>query len=247
MTVQLKARARVRWRLIGSALVTVNEQPLVDLGELRPDQAIGRAHEALAGGCEGRIEALSTALTSVVAIMHELILWSALLSLPWLMSACVGDDGAEPSPDTAVLVPDCSLAGDFAVELGEGQARFASIPTDGQPSVHYGSQGGTHLVLAARLITPDPLDRYELALRAEVGQGSCPDGDCAAFATVGQLTDVIEGAASVQQVDAGLVEIPSLFLVVDNWAASPVRRITLELTDACDRSAAAVRTFVPDP
>jgi hypothetical protein len=179
--------------------------------------------------------------------MHELVRWSARLSLPWLVGACEGDDGSEPSPDTAVLVPDCSLAGDFAVELGEGQASFEAIPTDGQPTLHYGPQGGTHLILAARLRTPDPLDRYDLALRAEVGQGSCPDGDCAAFVTIGQFADVFEGVASVDRVDAELVEIPSLFLVIDDWTSSSVRRITLEIADACDRSAAVVRTFVLDP
>jgi hypothetical protein len=164
-----------------------------------------------------------------------------------LVAACIaGDDDPLDSPESAVIVPDCSRTGDFVLELGEGQDSFEPIPADGQPTLHFGAQGGTHLILAARLVTPDPLDKYEVGLSAELGQEPCTRADCASYVTIGQIAQVIEGESRIQ-VGEGEVEIPSLFLIVENWSGTPVRRLTLEISDACDRRATVVRTFVSEP
>ena len=154
--------------------------------------------------------------------------------------ACDGGDEHE-------ITSDCSREGDFIGELGQGQESFEPIPEGGEPTVHYGAQGGTHLVLAARLITPDPLDRYEISLTAEIGQEPCTGGDCSSYQTISQITQTIEGAARIRENEAGELEIPSLFVVVENWSASSVRRITMEITDVCERRTTVVRTFVSAP
>jgi hypothetical protein len=157
-----------------------------------------------------------------------------------LSPACIaGDDG----DDGATIEPDCTREGDFVVELGQGQEAFEPIAADEEPMLYFGAQGGMHLILAAHLVTPNPLDIYDVALVAEAGQEPCTDGDCSSWVTVGQIAPTIEGSSRIHPLDVGEIEITNLFLVLDNWNA-PVRRLTIELSDACDRRATAVRTFV---
>ena len=165
----------------------------------------------------------------------------ALATLACVEQADAGDGSLAGS--TAMIEPDCARMGEFTVELGEGSERFDPLASDAQPTLHSGAQGGTHLLLAARVTTPDPLDRYEVSLLAEAGQ-DCSAGECTSFITIGAIDRVIEGSdwLSVGELE---VEIPSLFLVVDGWASAPLRRHTLEVADACDRRASSQRSFDP--
>lgn len=144
-------------------------------------------------------------------------------------------------------MPNCDRQGDFVVEIGEGQDGFEPIAADGEPTLWFGAQGGMHLILAARLFTPDPLDQYQITLLAEAGQEPCASGECASYTTIGQTAPVVEGASRIHRVGVGELEIPSLFLIVESWSVAPVRRLTIEISDACDRRATAVRTFVANP
>jgi hypothetical protein len=151
-------------------------------------------------------------------------------------------DPVDAQADIAQIEPDCTRTGAFEVELGEGEDAFAPIATEGQPLLYHGAQGGTHLVLAARVGTPDPIDRYEVTLVAEAGQ-DCVADTCASFTTIGAIDLVIEGSRVL--VGESEAEIPSLFLVVDGWEGAPLRRLTLEVADACDRRASTARSFEP--
>jgi hypothetical protein len=131
---------------------------------------------------------------------------------------------------------DCTAQGEFVVEL--------RLATDEEPELFHGSQGGTHVILAARLSTPDPHDRYEVALLAEAGEEPCVDLECAAWSRIGgYATQIDETNEQVGVVGPGEVELVNLFLVVDRWDAAPRRRITLEVDDACGRHALTRRTF----
>jgi hypothetical protein len=176
--------------------------------------------------------------------VQSCVLRPIILACMGLLAACApaDDDACESGLECAVIVPDCSRQGDFIVELGEGLEGFEPIAADGEPTLHYGAQGGTHLILAARLVTPDPLDKYEVSLLAEAGQQPCTRGECASYVTIGQIAQTIEGASRVQ-VGAGEAELPNLYLVVENWTDAPARRLTIEISDACDRQATNVRTF----
>ena len=164
----------------------------------------------------------------------------------WLLALGCAESGHGDSvgaqPEGAQLEPDCTRSGAFEVELGEGEDVFVPLAADAQPLLYHGAQGGTHLVLAARVTTPDPIDRYEVTLVAEAGQ-DCSAGTCASFTTIGEIDLVIAGSRVL--VGTGEVEIPSLFLVVDGWEGAPLRRLTLEVADACDRRASTARTFEP--
>lgn len=142
------------------------------------------------------------------------------------------------------VVADCTVQGELLVELGAGEGSFVSIPADGAPELFHGAQGGTHLIFGARLDTPDPLDGYTVSLLAEAGQAPCTDDQCDAWVRIGGFAVELEPESQrIVQVSDSQVEIISLFLVVDNWEAAPLRRVTLEVSDVCDRRVSAQRTF----
>lgn len=159
--------------------------------------------------------------------------------MPSLAIGCVQSSQGDEAKGGASIEPDCTREGAFAVELGEGEQGFESLEPGQQPMLYFGAQGGTHLILAGRVTTPDPLDRYEVSLLAEV----CDAEDCASHAGVGSFTRVIEGDAIV--VGEAEVEVPRLFLVVEGWAGAPAQRLTLEVVDACQRRASTQREFLP--
>ena len=139
---------------------------------------------------------------------------------------------------------DCSLLGEFAVELGDGHGAFMGLEDGASPELIHGIQGGTHLILGAWVHTPDPLERYTLALLAEVGQEPCDVEGCASWTLSGELNIELDGSFDrLALAGPGEVEIHNLFLVVNAWEAAPHRRLRLDVWDACDRHASSVRTF----
>lgn len=156
-----------------------------------------------------------------------------------VLAGCVLEEDLEG----ARIEPDCTLEGEFIVELGEARDGFAVILPGEEPTLIHGPQGGTHLVLAARLTTPDPIDSYEVALIAEVASESCVDADCADFFTAGQIALTIEGPERIVQVGPDTIEVPSLFLVVNGWDPTRIRKLTLDVSDACGRATTDLRIF----
>lgn len=156
-------------------------------------------------------------------------------------------DSRKPRPDEATIEPDCTREGDFVVEIGEGEESFAPILEGAEPELHHGAQGGTHFILAARLDTPDPLDRYVVDLLAEAGNEPCDGGDCASYQQIGRIAAVVQGSSRIHDIGAGEVEIVNLFLVVAGWDPLRVRRLTLDISDACDRATSTARTFDQAP
>ena len=137
---------------------------------------------------------------------------------------------------------DCSIAGELALELGEGREAFE--PFEDSPELFHGLQGGTHLILAARLRTPDPGDRYAISLLAEVGKLPCDTEDCAGWTRAGGFESELDGASG-QLVETGPdeLELTSLFIVVENWDVAPRQRLRLDVEDPCGRHASATRSF----
>jgi hypothetical protein len=160
--------------------------------------------------------------------------WTGLLAV-----ASVACDEPSPGPTMA----DCSRDGAFAVSLGQGEDTYADIPTDVSPELIHGGQGGTHLILAARLDTPDPIERYMVSLLVEAGQAPCAD-DCAGWTRIGGFSFELDSTSGrLEQTGPQEVELTSLFVIVENWEAAPRRRVTLEISDQCERRASAVRIF----
>ena len=142
----------------------------------------------------------------------------------------------DAGPDTDPLVADCEASGVFALEL--------AIPEGDEPELIHGLQGGTHLILAAELRTPDPLERYQVSLRAETGQAPCVEDGCAAWVEVGGFARELDSEhGEVEPLGPEAVELNDLFVVVDGWALAPRRRLSLEVSDVCGRSASTLRTF----
>ena len=161
-----------------------------------------------------------------------------------LALACVDSPEIEDEFGSQIA-PDCTREGSFEVELGEDQGGFVSLPEGSEPVLYHGAQGGTHLILAAHITTPDPIDRYEMAIKAEIGAPECDtDEDCSSFFPGGQYSRVIEGPDRVDVYDDAS-ELPYLFLVVDGWDPNRLRKVTLDVSDACGRSATDVRVFLP--
>lgn len=132
---------------------------------------------------------------------------------------------------------DCSLEGELSVELGGLGDGFVPLLEGEAPRLYYGAQGGTHLVLAARLRTPNPLARYQLTLHARVGL------DAHDLASAGRIETLVDAPGQVEIVEHDEVELAPLLLVVDGWAESPYRRVSLEVEDACGRYVAVSREF----
>ncbi len=142
------------------------------------------------------------------------------------------------------IAVDCSREGELEVELGEDRDGFVVVPADGEPQLFHGNQGGTHLILAARLRTPEALDRYTVAVLAEAGVEPCDAAGCADWLRIGGFEVELDASSGqIAELGPGELEITRLFLVVDNWAAAPRRRLSLEVTDLCGRRASTARTF----
>lgn len=163
----------------------------------------------------------------------DLTLASSLLSL----TAC------DPSLEGAPRLLDCSLTGEFSVELGQDRgAGFERLLADEEPELTHGLQGGTHLLLAGRLRTPDPLDAYEVELRAEAGLEPCDEGGCAGWTELGAFGVVLDSSyGQVTVLGPDEVVLTPLFLVVEGWESAPVRRLSLTVSDPCERRASSQR------
>src|SRR5262245_55405281 len=76
--------------------------------------------------------------------------------------AVAGGGGAPKAP------ADCTIEGDLSLEPGEGETTFTPLAVGSAPTLYHGAQGGTHMILALRITTPEPLDRYTVTVVPEV-------------------------------------------------------------------------------
>ncbi|MBK8258928.1 MAG: hypothetical protein IPK82_40495 [Polyangiaceae bacterium] len=186
--------------------------------------------------------------------LHTTHAWVLLRWVPLLTAlggaacnASIPDTGAagsggEGGGDVSTIPPDCTLQGDLTLELGEGDIAFTPLGEGAGPELHYGPQGGTHLLLAVRVTTPNPIDKYKVKVLAEVGQPDCTAQPCDMYTKAGSIETVVVGNKRVI-VDVVHSDVLGLFVIVDGWLSGTQRRISVAVNDECDRQGALVYEF----
>ncbi|HMY18263.1 MAG TPA: hypothetical protein PKA58_18185 [Polyangium sp.] len=167
------------------------------------------------------------------------ICYSLSLAMP---AACVGPDHPAP-PGSSTIAPDCTRTGELGIAFGEGDREFMPLTNGAAPMLYHGPQGGTHLILASRVGTPDPLDRYVVTVVAEVGNAECTAQPCASYTKAGSIMRVVEGAPSVTVSGTNSADVVNLFVLVDGWLAGTQKRISISIADACDRKGSVIYEY----
>lgn len=154
------------------------------------------------------------------------------------------EDASEPGGDQVPLIePNCSLVGQLGLEFGEGYTQFVSLIDGAAPTLYHGPQGGTHLLLASRVHTPDPLDRYVVTVLAQVGNAECTQHPCAQYTQVGYIKTIVVGAPRVTVSGENTADVLGLFVLVDGWLAAAAKRISIDVSDDCNRQGPVVYEF----
>lgn len=162
----------------------------------------------------------------------------ALVALVPVLTACPGSTvpGLEPGGEFH-LDPSCTLTGTLAVEIGEGTGGFAPLAQDAAPQIHYGQQGGQHMLVGVR-VEGLALDRYD-TLRTEIAwfeAEQCPNlgAPCSGEArsrnewVLGDVTPLeIVGDDAVEQGDLAVVLEPVGNIVLQVEVEDPCGRLGL--------------------
>lgn len=162
-----------------------------------------------------------------------------------LVCACDPASPAAPhEPERFLIDPECSEDSDLELLLGDGHDAFEPIPPDGEPTLHFGTQGGQHLVLGVRIANPTPDHHgFRIEVRAEAAS-SCPDfGEPCEWEMLGQRSALALDPDEYSETLDGAIDIPNIFLVVSRWQRSQMRRIDVTATDTCGRSGVLQRIF----
>lgn len=161
---------------------------------------------------------------------------------------CDGDRfGCSDDTSAFQLDPTCTLTGELAVELGEGEASYQALPQGAPPTIHFGGQGGQHVYLAVRVANA-ALDRYDklkvtaTAVTLQACPGSDGGGPAATCPQPNGRRDLVLGAAHPLRVVDGLVEEVGILLVLDWWPSDRDRRFEVRVQDPCGREGTAAHT-----
>lgn len=184
--------------------------------------------------------------------MHELRAVSLgvglSLVLVGLLAACPSTPPDPPFPpeppfpdDGGVLIekdPACTLTGDLAIGLGEsdGLDDFRPLPAGRGPTVHYGSQGGMHVILGASVANPAH-DFPGLQVRFILEAQLCDLNGCQ-WQVMGQYTSVVNKDRYLPQTQG--VAVTGFFIILRDWPQNSPRRVTTELYDKCGRRGATM-------
>jgi hypothetical protein len=165
------------------------------------------------------------------------------LVLVGLIAACPSTPPAPPFPpepsfpdDGGVLIekePACTLTGDLTIGLGEsdGIDEFRPLPAGQGPTVHYGSQGGIHVILGASVANP-ALDFPGVQVRFILEAQMCEVNGCT-WQVMGQYTSVVNKDRYIPQSQG--VAVSGFFILLRDWPRNSPRRVTTEVYDKCGR------------
>ncbi len=173
------------------------------------------------------------------------------LALAGLLTACPsptpGPPIPEPTPDGGVVRierdPACTLTGELTIGLGEsdGLDDFRPLSAGQAPFIHYGSQGGIHVILGASVANP-ATDFPGLQVRFVVDAQLCGANGCQQE-VMGEYTTVVNQDRYID-LPGDAVAVSGFFILLKDWPQNSTRRVMLEVYDRCGRMG-AITTQVP--
>ena len=179
---------------------------------------------------------------------------AALLTLA--LTGCPSGPDPDPDPDSPPPMvddgeqlardPACTLTGDLALELVEGNGAFDFKPlTPGEgPAVHSGPQGGTHLELGVRVANPAS-EFPGLWVKFYAESRECGVVGCGSFILRGQYGSVMRDAERFLPQEGGATVVSGIIVFVNAWPEGAHRRITVWAADRCGRTGTTVWDISP--
>ena len=134
------------------------------------------------------------------------------------------------------LDPSCTLTGDLAVEVGQGELSFQSLGPGEAPEQFFGAQGGYHIFIAFRVRGVSG-DYPRLQIRLDVEQEICPT--VCEWEVVGEREVVL--GPDLPQTSDGLVEQAGLAVIV--FESGGRLRIRVDVLDPCNRRGEAIHEY----
>ncbi len=145
--------------------------------------------------------------------------------------------------------PTCQSTEAMNMEVGEGllPEDFDPIVEGDSPILYHGPQGGTHLLLAARVANPPPdYPGLLVDFLAEVGNG-CTENACETWENVGEYEfDLMPPHPRLTTMPDGSVIGGGFYVIVTRWPDDGVRRVQSKVTDRCGRVGSFEILFAPN-
>jgi hypothetical protein len=178
---------------------------------------------------------------------------SVTLALAGLMTACPWTEPPGPpdaGADGGSLIgrdPACTLTGSLELALGEGEGSmdFTPLAPGQEPLLHYGPQGGTHLILGVRVANPAmQFPGLQVEFKAE-RQRCDAGGGCLPFETMGRYLTVVSEPSRFLPQDGDAVAVSGILVTVSDWNIGERRRLQVEALDRCGRAGTTVLELDP--
>jgi hypothetical protein len=167
------------------------------------------------------------------------------LALMGLLTACPisppGPPEPPPFPDDGgtVLIerdPACTLTGSLTLGMGEGDGTddFRPLAPGQAPYVHYGPQGGQHVILGVSVANP-ATGFPGMQVRFIAESQFCSGGACQPYTVQGHYVTVVREDRYIPQA-GGAIALSGFLVVLREWPSDTRRRVTAELIDRCGRT-----------
>lgn len=175
------------------------------------------------------------------------------LALAGLLAACPAPIPVPPEPPFpdagTVLIerdPACMLTGSLTLALGEGDGLddFRPLAAGQEPYVHYGPQGGTHVILGVSVANP-ATDFPGMQVRFTAESQFCDSGGCEPIAMMGQYVTVVQQDRYIAQA-GGAVALSGFLVILRQWPQNTRRRVTAEVIDRCGRTGTTTLEIAAD-
>jgi hypothetical protein len=151
-------------------------------------------------------------------------------------------------PLTLPVGKDCQRHDPLTLTLGQGDTQFTALAPGEEPQLHYGPQGGTHLLLAVRVenatVNNPTLDIQATAYIRPDGCGGDGGTSCTSWLTIGSRRLLAVTPDSYQEMADGAMDVPGILLVVNGWTPRKERKIDINAIDPCMRSG-MLETLLP--